>query len=304
MPRGRRNRTPEPIPVGASGAMAARRRLGRILAELREQADVTVERASAHIERGRQTLWKIEDGQPGVRIRPDGDIRRLCDLYGADEKTCKGLQALVEATKVKGWFQLYSLSLPSEFNVFLGLEESAIGIDTYEQMVVPGLLQTEGYARALLSVPFNETPRSEEEIEERVVLRMRRQEVLYKQNPLRLDCLIYEAALREPVGDAAQMAGQLRHLCEIGELSNVTVRILPFGGSDLRSLMVGPFHMMYFADDSPCVFAEAYMGDLWFKEPKETARYELALRGIQASAMDATRSRNRIAQAAKEYSRA
>ncbi len=118
--------------VEPSGSSVPRRQLGHTLRSLREQAGITVDYASAEIERSRPTLWKIESAQPGVRIR-NHDVKGLCALYGADAERTQELLALAEATRVKGWTSSYADLLPPNFDMYVGLEAGAENVFWYEE---------------------------------------------------------------------------------------------------------------------------------------------------------------------------
>lgn len=305
MPRKRARRQQTANGPDGSGAMAARRRLGRLMTELREAADVTVEEAAEFIERAPSTMWRLEAGQSGVRIRPQGDVGRLCDLYKVDGETREGLLALVEATKVKGWFQPYSDVLPPKFDMYLGLEGTCDTLCTYESERVPGLLQTEGYARAIMSMPRPGRVPDQATIERRVQVRLRRQEVLTRKDPRppQVDVVLNEAVLRRPIGGAEVMAEQLRHINRLAELRNLSLRVLPFAAGLQHGLITGQFVILRFSnaeEEPPRVFVDGFMGDLWFDEPDEIAQYDAAFSGIRESSLDDQASRDVIEQLAKE----
>lgn len=284
------------------GAAEARRKLGTRLAALREAKGISVDDAAAHIERARPTLWKIESGQLGVRIKPQTDVGRLCDLYEVDQETRDELLALVEVTRVKGWFQPFTDVIRPKFDMYLSLEEVASEIVGYELDLVPGLLQTEDYARAVLSVPNHGRPRDEDEVAKRVELRMRRQNILTRVGAPRVNILLEEGVLRHPIGSDAIMADQLRHINELGELPNLAVRILPDSAGLHHGLLSGKFQMLRFTHDQTVVYVDGFIGALWFKEPKELAKYEHTVTEIESIALDEKKSRTRIEQSVKELS--
>ncbi|MFV2027636.1 helix-turn-helix domain-containing protein [Micromonospora sp. LOL_028] len=285
--------------------MAARRRLGRLLTELREAKAITQGAAAEYIERVPSTLYRIETGKPGVRIRIKQDIHGLCELYEADAATREALVQLAETTKVKGWYQPYhELLAQTNFDSYIGLEQDASEIDTFESQLVPGLLQTEGYARALVSVPDNRE-RDGDEIEQRVQMRLRRQEILTRPNPVRLDAVLGESVLRQVVGGPAVMTEQLRHLATMSERPNITVRVLPFTAGLHDGLVSGSFVILRFPDgvEPPVVYSDVLLGGLWFEEPSEVTRFDRAMTSISDSALDQPASKDMIHQAVKELSR-
>lgn len=291
--------------TGGSGSMAARRRLGRLLSELREAKGITQGEAADHIERVPSTLYRMETGKPGVRIRVKQDIHGLCELYEVDAATREGLVQLAEATRVKGWYQPYrDLLVQTNFDSYVGLEQDAAELDTYETQLVPGLLQTERYVRTLVSVP-DTRERDADEIDRRVRLRLGRQQILTRPDPVRLDAVLSEAVLRQLVGGPELMDEQLRHLIAAGELSNVSVRVLPLAAGLHDGLVSGSFVILRFPDgnESPMVYSDVLLGGLWFEEAREIARFTLAFTNISEHALDERASRDLIHRTAKELKR-
>lgn len=288
-----------------SGSMAARRRLGRLLTELREAKGITQEAAAEFIERVPSTLYKMETGKPGVRFRLKQDIHGLCELYEVDAATRDGLVQLAEATKVKGWYQPYhDLLVQTNFDSYIGLEQDASELDTYKTQLVDGLLQTERYARALVSIP-DTRERDAEEIDRRVQLRLRRQEILTRSIPVRLDAVLSEAVLRQMIGGPEVMAEQLRHLAAVGERPNVSIRVLPFASGLHDGHVSNDFTILRFPDgiEPPMVYSDVLLGALWYEEPKEITRFSRAFTDISDHALDEKASRDLIHQAAKELTR-
>lgn len=288
----------------SAGSGAIRQRLGSILAGLREHSGHTVDQAAKKIERGRQTVWKIENGKLDVRIKPESDVGRLCDLYGADAETRQALMLLAEQANVKGWFQPFVDLLVPNFDVYLGLEETATHIAWYDPINVPGLMQTETYAREIISSINNRSPH---EIERRLELRLRRQDALRRHNPINLNVVLHESALRCMVGGPRAMAEQLRQLNELGGLSNVRLRVIPFEAGAHGGMTSGWFEILRFSEDNdmpPMVYTEGFLGGLWFKEKEEMAKYESVFADAESKALDEDSSRELIEQIAKEYSRA
>lgn len=289
----------------SGGGMVARRQLAELLREARERANIRQEDAARYIDRDPSTLHKIETAQPGVRIKPKQDVEDLCGLYGVtDPKTIDSLKALAEATRVKGPFQPYRDVISSnEFDLYLNYEREASSMLAYESDLVLGLLQTEAYIRELTRVPSGGgEPRDKDEVDKRVQLRLKRQNVLTrKQNPLEVDLVLAETVLRRPIGSAQLMADQLRHINTMGELSNITIRIVPYGAGLHQGVISGQFMILGFADDYPSIaYSDAFVGDSFYKEEEAIAKYQAAFEDIRTKAMDPKQSRERIEQAAKE----
>jgi transcriptional regulator with XRE-family HTH domain len=169
------------------------------------------------------TMYRIEH----ARVRPQTrTLRTLLDLYGVEKEQQAELVAMLRDARERGWLHAYQSELPEQYMTFIGFEGEAESAWNYESLLVPGLLQTEDYARAVIRAGFPTAGR--DEIEHRVEVRMARQEVLHGENPLRLWGIADEAALRRQVGGQAVMRAQLRHLMESSELPNVTFQVIPF----------------------------------------------------------------------------
>ena len=191
-----------------AGSTVPRRQLGRYLRELRGSAGLTVRAAAKELERSEPTLWRIENGLVAVRAL---DVEQMCRLFGATGEMTKALMALARETKAKGWWQTYGDIVPEWFDLFVGLEAAANRMAEYEHSVVPGLFQSEGYARTVITADHQSE--SDDEIDRRVELRLARQAILKRPiDPPALRAGLRESVLRSPVGGTSVMAGQLEHL--------------------------------------------------------------------------------------------
>jgi hypothetical protein len=193
------------------------------------------------------------------------------------------LRALARRANAPGWWHDYSDVLPHWFEAYVGLEEVATQIRAYEVQFVPGLLQTEDYARAVTLLGHDGAP--PREIERRVRLRMARQSVLDRDDPPNLWAVIDEAVLRRPAGSPAVMHGQLRHLAELAERPNVTIQIIPFQAGG-HSAAGGPFSILRFAEpDLPdIVYLEQLTSALYLDKPEAVDSY---LRVMERICMEA-----------------
>jgi len=286
-----------------TGSTVPRRQLGRYLRDLRGKAGLTVRAAARELERSEPTLWRIESGLVGVRSL---DVEQMCRLYGADEDMTKALMALARETKAKGWWQAYGDVVPEWFDLFVGLEAAAARITWYESDLVPGLFQTEGYARALVQLDHEDAGR--DEIGRWVQLRIGRQAILRRPiDPPALRVALRESVLRCSVGGPAVMAEQLRRLAEVSGLSNVSLRIAPFSAGLHPGMMSGPFGVLRFPvngggleSEPPTVYADVYTGAIYLDKPHEVARYDRAFKAIWETSLDEGASRDLIRQAAEE----
>ncbi|MFG3410344.1 helix-turn-helix domain-containing protein [Streptomyces sp. NPDC048142] len=290
----------------ASGSTVPRRQLGRHLRELRNRARLTVRAASTALEWSDQKIWRIETGQTSMRSL---DVEAMCRAYGADAELTKGLMGLAKETKNRGWWHAYGDVIPEGFDLFIGLEGAAASLRQYIKDLVPGLVQTEDYARALIREGTHDVDR--DEIERRVHVRMARQELLTRvTSPPTLQLALGEAVLRQPVGGGEVMARQLHRLAETMELPNVSLRVVPFATGLHYGLVSGPFTLLRFPVNGdgqpmepPTVYMEGFTGDLYLDKPQEIERYDQAFTSIWGAALDHKGTQDILRRAAKEFSR-
>ena len=198
--------------------------LGSQLRRLREAKGISREEAGYTIRASDSKISRLELGRVGFKER---DVADLLTLYGVTAEADRDLLlALVREANTAGWWHDYNQVLPAWFETYVGLEEAASLIRTYEVQFVPGLLQSSDYARAVTRTGHGGA--APDEIEQRVALRMTRQERLSKPGAPQLWAVIDEAALRRPIGGAKVMRGQLEHLLEMAEMPSVTVQVMPF----------------------------------------------------------------------------
>ncbi|RMI40858.1 helix-turn-helix domain-containing protein [Streptomyces triticirhizae] len=292
------------MPEGTTGSTVPRRQLGRYLRELREKARMPVKVAAAELEWSTPRIWRIETGQVSLRSL---DVRDMCEIYGAPAELTKALMGLAKETKAKGWWHAFGDVIPEGFDLYVGLEEAASSIASYESDIVPGLLQTEEYAAAIVSV---HTPGiSKDDLEAWVRVRIERQTLLTRvTSPLHFQVALSEAVLRRAVGGREEMRRQLAHLVYMSELSNITLRVVPFAAGTHLGMVTGPFSILRFPLDKdgkptepPTVYADGYTGNLYLDKPKEVDQYETAFRGIWQAALDEQASRRLLAEVAGEY---
>jgi transcriptional regulator with XRE-family HTH domain len=198
--------------------------LGSQLRRLREAREITRDQAGYAIRASESKISRMELGRVPFKER---DVADLLTLYQViDEAERAPLLALANAANVPGWWHRYGDVLADWFQPYLGLEEAASIVRTYELQFVPGLLQTPSYARAVISAGNPEVPAPE--IDQRVAMRTARQKVLARPDPLRLWAVIDEAALRRPIGGTDVMRAQLQTLIEKVKLDNIIVQVMPF----------------------------------------------------------------------------
>jgi transcriptional regulator with XRE-family HTH domain len=248
--------------------------LGSQLRRLRESKEISREDAGYTIRASGSKISRMELGRVSFKER---DVADLLTLYGVlDEAERSALLSLVRRANEPGWWQSYSDVLPSWFQAYVGLEEAAERIRTYEVQFIPGLLQTEDYARAVISVGGWGLPRYE--IDRRVRLRMERQHVLVRSETPRLWAVVDEAALRRPIGGPGVMRAQLEHLIEVTKEPNVVLQVMPFrsGGHSAEG---GAFTILRFGDPElpDVVYVEQLTGALYLDNRKDLDRYTEAM---------------------------
>ncbi|WP_373690008.1 helix-turn-helix domain-containing protein [Saccharopolyspora gregorii] len=259
-----------PTDGAASGGPTARRLvLGSQLRRLREASGISREDAGYEIRGSGSKISRLELGRVGFKER---DVADLLTLYGvSDEGERSSFLELVRQSNQPGWWHRYSDLVPSWFQDYVGLEESASRIQTYEIQFVPGLLQTEDYARAIASQGRPEAV--EEEVERRVRLRMHRQRLFTQPNAPRLWAVIDESVLHRPIGGVDVLREQIDHLLEVIKLPTISLQVLPF---DLgRSGAEGAFTILRFAEQEipDIVYLEHLSGALYLDKPEDVELY-------------------------------
>ncbi|GAA1948904.1 helix-turn-helix domain-containing protein [Kitasatospora viridis] len=278
-----------------------RRRLGSELRELRNRAGLTGKDVADALDWSASKVSRIESGEVGLRER---DVRPMLALYGvSDPNEIKQLTSLARKSRQPGWWQSYGDALPEWFKAYVGLEEDASAIRTYESELVPGLLQTEEYFRAVVRATV---PVSYEEAadagDRRIALRMQRQEILSRPNPPLLWAIINEAVLRRPVGSPEVMRAQLEHLADVADArQNVMVQVLPFSAG-AHPAMTQSFSLLSFKDiPGSIVYSESPTSSTYTEKPADTEYHQRVFDRLMASAVQPEKSVLWLRDVAKEY---
>ncbi|MEU3527983.1 helix-turn-helix transcriptional regulator [Streptomyces sp. NPDC038707] len=263
--------------------------LGSQLRRLREARGITREAAGYSIRASESKISRMELGRVSFKTR---DVEDLLTLYGiTDEAERESLLSLAREANVAGWWHSYTDVLPSWFPTYVGLEGAASLIRVYEVQFVHGLLQTEEYAREVVRRGMKGA--SAADIERRVALRLERQRYLLSDNAPELHIVLDEAALRRPYGDRGVMRGQLQHLIDLSERSNVRLQVMPFsfGGHSGES---GAFTILSFpeSDLSDVVYLEQLTSALYLDKREDVAQYEQALKELQQDSPGPDESRD------------
>jgi transcriptional regulator with XRE-family HTH domain len=273
-----------------------RKRLGIELRRLREEAHFTCEDVGRRLECSGTRISRIETGR--INVRP-GDVREMLEIYGVTGTEADSLVQLAREARRKGWWHTYGRVLPTWFEAFIGLESEAVRLRDFQPLVMPGLLQTEEYARAVLRAAPNAG--STEDIERQVALRMDRQAILAQPTPPDLWVVVSESVLRADVGGPAVMRAQLRRLLEVAERPNVTLQVLPFSNA-AHVDPISPFTILEFpeAADPTVVYLEHLTGCLFLETVDEIRRYTVVFDHLRAEALGIGQSADLIAEMAAD----
>ena len=252
------------------GPTVTRMLLGAQLRRLREANGTSREDAGYAIRGSESKISRMELGRVGFKER---DVVDLLGLYGVtEERERTEVLSLLRSANTPGWWYRYNDLLPGWFQSYLGLEAAAVLIRGYEVQFVPGLLQTEAYARAVIRLGHSGT--DTEEIERRVSLRIARQRVLAGSDPPRFWAVVDEAALRRPIGGLAVMQGQIDALIEVTELPTVRLQVIPFGVGG-HAAAGGAFTILRFPDRDllDVVYIEQLTSAFYLDKPEDVDQY-------------------------------
>ena len=218
---------------------ARQRRLMAELIRLREGSGLSRAQVAERVGATDSTLWRYETG--ATRPKP-GDVAILLDVYGIHGAEREELIEMAKHARKRGWWHRHRQSLKPGFDSYIGLEAAASVVRTFQTLVVPGILQTEGYARAIIEqTAITSVP---DQVDEKVLVRLSRQELLTREDdPLQVVAVLDEAVLHRQVGGPEVMSEQIRHLLELTRRPNVTIRVVPFT-QGAHAGMDGPFYLL------------------------------------------------------------
>ncbi|MFJ9377791.1 helix-turn-helix domain-containing protein [Streptomyces sp. NPDC101455] len=280
------------MPVGPT---TRRRQLGADLRRLREAKGLTLEEAGARVGISKATLSRYETKEGTVKWPA---VDALCREYGASDAERIALVELAKGAKIQGWWRSLADPIPESMNLMLTLEDEVVREDHYACMYVPGLLQTRAYAEAVHRASEVECP--EREVQHMVDIRMKRQELLDRDEPPRIWCVIDEAALRRQVGGREVMREQLGHLRALAERPHVTIQVLPFS-KGAHAAAVGSFAILRGpTPELDVAYVDLLSGGLFMEKPQELARYRLAFEYLSAQALDLESSTDIVHRISKE----
>ena len=270
------------MPDSSDGPTVLRILLGSQLRKLRESRGITARQAAGEIRASESKISRIELGRNAIR---EIDVLDLLTLYGVTPAEKEQLLGLAEQANRPGWWQRYHDILPEWFEAYVGMEEAARSIRIYEPQFIPGLLQTEEYASAVLSL--GDFPI--EEAERHVVLRKERQR-RFREGKLKLWVVVDEAALRRPVAGVGVQLEQLRHLRKQSERPTLTLQVIPYGAGGYAAPT--GFSVLRFAErDLPdVVYVENLTNALYLDKQAEVDRYLLAMERLSIVASEPQRT--------------
>ncbi|MFC3963613.1 helix-turn-helix domain-containing protein [Nocardia jiangsuensis] len=286
--------------MGDSGSTLAGRRLAAYLRDARQAVKLTIAQAAIAADISTSVLQRLETAEK-TRLKAR-DLDALCQVYEMPDDRIKAMIGLLLKAGEKSWWHAYGDVIPANFDVYIGLEAEAQQIVVYQPSIVPGLLQTPGYALALLENGFPDW--SNEERQRLLALRMERQvRITRRHSPLDLLVILNETVLRCRVGNNAVMAAQLRHLAEVGKRPNISVCLLPFAAGVPMGSPIGHYAMLEFEDPAspPVILLESFTGSMYLEKPGEVSQYVDVTRRLQRHTLGEEASRSLLRKSVEEY---
>ncbi|MFD8247141.1 helix-turn-helix domain-containing protein [Nocardia sp. NPDC059691] len=271
------------FPAAERGPTVLRIALGSRLRQLREGCGISREAAGDAIRGSHAKISRLELGRTGFKER---DLHDLLNLYGVvDPAERETYFELARRANDPGWWQHYSDLLPAWFETYIGLEQAATTIRTYEAQFVPGLLQTADYARAVIQLG------NTDETERRVAIRMRRQQILYRAAAPTLWAVIDENALRRPVGGVEVLREQIEHLVAMADRPSIRIQVLPYAAGG-HSAAGGPFSILRFPEPElpDIVYTEQLTSSLYFDKQRDVELYMSVMNRISVEALSPAES--------------
>jgi transcriptional regulator with XRE-family HTH domain len=275
-----------------------RRRIRTELLAARLKRELTQQQVAEAMEWSLSKMNRIEKAKSGISAN---DLKALLRLYGVtEEERTEELLRLARASRQVPWWTRYKDVAPAKLLKLIDYEYAASAINQFETMFVPGILQTEDYASAVLDVFYDEKS-SAERVGPLVELRIRRTELLTAENAPEFSFLLDESVIHRVVGSPSITGRQLMHLGDMAKLPNISIQVVPFTAS-VHPGMKGPFKVIHFDDtpDESVVFLESPHGDLIVDDPKEVQDYVDAFRQIGEKSLTPPDSLSRLAKAAGE----
>jgi transcriptional regulator with XRE-family HTH domain len=281
----------------SAGPTVRRRRLGSELRRLREAHSLKLEEAAERLGLAPSTLSRIETGKAPTR---SAYLATMLEMYGVTDPGQRQVLAdMAREGHLKGWWAVYDDVLPTGFGIYVGLEAEAAALRAFENQVVHGLLQTQEYADAITAAVRRRL--AQDEIARLVKLRLQRQAVLSRENPLELWLILAEEVIRRPVGGPDVMRRQLEHLLAASQLPNVTLQILPLS-TGAHPALTGPYCIIQFPErsDPDVVYTEGVAGHAYLEKDADVRSCAEAFDLLRAAALSPAGTVEAIAAAAGE----
>lgn len=278
--------------VDARSPTVRRRELGALLRALRTDAGMTVEQVAEALLCSQSKVSRLETGHRGASAR---DIRDLCNLYHVSDPSREHLGQLAREGKEQAWWQPFDLP----YATYVGLEAEAASIRDFEPGLIPGLLQTPDYARALHEAAM---PRlSPAVIEQRIEVRQTRQSILIRDEPPEFSAIVDEAVLHRVVGGPAVMAVQLDRVIEACELPNVGMQVVTYSVG-AHPALDSTFILLDLAPPVPSVvYVEGLVGQMYLERPQDVQRYAQVFERLSTLSLSQQQSIDLIAKQSKLY---
>jgi transcriptional regulator with XRE-family HTH domain len=287
--------------TGSGSPTVRRRRLGAELRDIREARHLSGDQVAAALGWSSSKLSRYERAQ--TRLKPR-EVERLLDYYEITGDRRQFLLGLAEDAAQKGWWERFGDTLSPSYQQFIGLEDEARSVFAWHGDVLPGLLQTEAYARHIISAYSQIEPVTPGMVERLVKVRMWRQLVLDREPPLELSAVVDESVLYRLVGGAHVMREQLQRLAQAASRPHVTVQILPLGGP--HTVFGESFVLFRFGQDGEAphqdvVSAEQLRSEFPIEDEQETYLHWVAFRLLAGAALDPAQSRELILGTAESH---
>ena len=268
-----------------------RRELGALLRALRTERGLTVEQVAELLLCSPSKVSRMETGQRGATQR---DVRDLCEIYEVANQAQRDHMAMLATQgRRQGWWQSFDLDY---FGTYVGLEEEATSLSYYQSAAVPGLLQTPAYVRAMHEIAIPKL--ASERIDQLIKVRVKRQQLLVKDPPLKVRAILDEAVLHRSVGGMHVMKEQLEHLLEVTASRHVTIRVIPFSAG-AHPAMESSFNILNFKDPTPSVvYVEGLIGFMYLEKPQDISRYQTVFKHLEVKALSPQESLELISKMA------
>ncbi|MGA5440640.1 helix-turn-helix domain-containing protein [Streptomyces griseoincarnatus] len=281
----------------AGSPTARRRRLSIELKKLREKSALTCAQVGQALDWSGSKVNRMETGSG--RVQPS-DVDALCRFYDTSDELREFLKSLAREAKTRGWWQVHGAGVPEWFNIYIGLEQDASTLRQYQCEVLPGLMQTEAYARVLHMTGAH---MSAEDIDRAVRVRLERQDMLTRPEAPDAWFVVNEGAVRNVIGDREVMRDQLEKVLEAADLPSVTLQVLPFDSGTYPA--TGSFTMLGFPapEDPDLVYRDGITDAVYLEGEHHVREYTRAFDGLRAAALSPQRSARLVQSVVKEYSK-